>query len=47
MRVLGIGDRFMEHMSSRDEQLVAAGIGVESVVLAVEQGLSSASAPAS
>lgn len=47
VRVLGIGDRFMEHMSSRDEQLVAAGIGVEGVVRAVEQGLSSASAPAS
>lgn len=42
VRVLAIGDRYIEHMSSRDEQFVAAGIGVADVVRAVEQGLQSA-----
>ena len=41
VRVLAIGDRYIEHMSSRDEQFVAAGIGVADVVRAVEQGLQS------
>ena len=42
VRVLAVGDRFIDHMSSRDEQLVTAGISAMDVVRAVEQGLASA-----
>ena len=38
VKVLGVPDRFVEHMSSRDEQLVAAGLdadGIEKSVVAV------------
>ena len=31
VRVLGIPDRFVEHMTSREEQLAAAGIDADSV----------------
>jgi 1-deoxy-D-xylulose-5-phosphate synthase len=41
VRTLAIGDHFIDHMSSRDEQLAAAGIAAVDVVRAVEQGLSS------
>lgn len=39
VRTLAVGDRYIDHMSSRDEQLAAAGIGADDVVRAVEQGL--------
>ena len=39
VRTLAIGDRYTDHMSSRDEQLAASGIGAGDVVRAVEQGL--------
>ena len=42
VRVLAVGDRFIDHMSSRDEQLVTACISAMDVVRAVEQGLASA-----
>ena len=38
MRVLGVPDRFVEHMSSRDEQLTAVGLdaaGIERSTAAV------------
>ena len=38
VKVLGVPDRFVEHMSSRDEQLAAAGLdaeGIEKSVVAV------------
>lgn len=39
VRTLAIPDRFINHMTSRDEQLVVAGIGVADVVRSVEQTL--------
>ncbi len=42
-RMLGIPDRYVEHMSSRDEQLASVGIdaaGIEKSVLAALRGAS-------
>jgi len=40
VRTLAIGDHFIDHMSSRDEQHAVAGIAASDVVRAVEHGLS-------
>ena len=42
VRCLGVPDRYVEHMSSREEQLVAVGLAPADVVRAVEQGLTAA-----
>ncbi len=39
VRTLAIPDRFIDHMTSRDEQLVVSGISVQDVVRSVEQSL--------
>ena len=39
VRCLAIPDRFVDHMTSRDEQLVVAGIATADVVRAVMQAV--------
>ena len=42
VRCLGIPDRYVDHMTSRDEQLVSVGLAPADLVRAVEHGLTSA-----